>query len=115
MSKAAILMAALMGASSLGGCLSLDGSGGIFGDEDPKDPLRLNHVQMKGTHNSYHIEPLVSPTREYMYTHEPLDVQASQRGVSSSKSTSGGIRGDSCMCTTISTTRVLLVLPSRNA
>ena len=25
---------------------------------------------MKGTHNSYHVEPIISPTREYMYTHE---------------------------------------------
>ena len=81
MNKAALLLASLMVTSSLGGCLGLNGSGGIFGEEEPKEPLRLNHVQMKGTHNSYHIEPLVSPTREYMYSHDPLDVQASQLGV----------------------------------
>ena len=37
-------------------------------NKDSEGPLRINHIQMKGTHNSYHVEPLVSPTREYMYT-----------------------------------------------
>ena len=50
-------------------------------NKDSEGPLRINHIQMKGTHNSYHVEPLVSPTREYMYTHEELNVQASQLGV----------------------------------
>ena len=54
---------------------------GIFDDANKAEPLRINHIQMKGTHNSYHLEPLLSPTREYMYSHEPLDVQASQLGV----------------------------------
>ena len=81
MRKTALLLASLMLAGSLGGCLGFDGGSGLFGEDEPKEPLRLNHIQMKGTHNSYHIEPLVSPTREYMYTHEPLDVQSSQLGV----------------------------------
>jgi len=81
MGKQAPLLVALMLASSMGGCLGFGGGDGIFGEEEPRDPLRINHIQMKGTHNSYHVEPLVSPTREYMYTHEPLDVQASQLGV----------------------------------
>ena len=50
-------------------------------NQDLEEILRINHIQMKGTHNSYHVEPLVSPTREYMYTHEELNVQASQLGV----------------------------------
>ena len=81
MRETALLLASLMLAGSLGGCLGFDGGSGLFGEDEPKEPLRLNHIQMKGTHNSYHIEPLISPTREYMYTHEPLDVQSSQLGV----------------------------------
>ena len=26
-------------------------------DADPAEPLRMNHVQAKGSHNSYHVEP----------------------------------------------------------
>ncbi len=65
----------------LSGCFGIGSEGGIFGDEPEKEPLRLNHIQMEGTHNSYHIEPCFSPTREYLYTHEPLNVQAAQLGV----------------------------------
>ena len=75
------MIVALMAVTSMGGCFGAGSGNGLLGDEEQKDPLRINHIQMKGTHNSYHIEPLVSPTREYMYTHEPLDVQASQLGV----------------------------------
>jgi len=64
------------------GCLDNSGSTSDSSeDQDSEGSLRINHIQMKGTHNSYHVEPLVSPTREYMYTHEELDVQASQLGV----------------------------------
>ena len=66
----------------LSGCLN--NSGGTAtpsDDQDSEGLLRINHIQMKGTHNSYHVEPLVSPTREYMYTHEELNIQASQLGV----------------------------------
>ena len=66
----------------LSGCLDNPESTSVSsGNQDSEGTLRINHLQMKGTHNSYHIEPLVSPTREYMYTHEDLDVQASQLGV----------------------------------
>ena len=81
MTKQAPFLVALMLATSMAGCMGVGGGGGIFGEDEPRDPLRINHIQMKGTHNSYHVEPLGSPTREYMYTHEPLDVQASQLGV----------------------------------
>ncbi len=43
--------------------------------------LRLHHVQMLGTHNSYHIakaKPLVS---QWNYTHSPLHVQLEEEGV----------------------------------
>jgi hypothetical protein len=81
MRKQALVLAALMTASMLSGCLGVGSDDGLFGGEESKEPLRLNHIQMKGTHNSYHIEPMVSPTREYMYTHQPLDVQATELGV----------------------------------
>ncbi len=42
--------------------------------------LRLNHIQVIGTHNSYHIAPKVG-SKEWMYTHEPLDVQAAEQRV----------------------------------
>ncbi len=48
----------------------------------PNDSLlNLNHLQCKGTHNSYHLVPdeLVSP--EWNYEHAPLDVQLAQFGV----------------------------------
>jgi len=44
------------------------------------DVLRLNHVQMKGTHNSYHIEP-EGGIEDWRYTHAPLDVQLASQGV----------------------------------
>ena len=81
MREQALLIVALMAVTSMGGCFGAGSGNGLLGDEEQKDPLRINHIQMKGTHNSYHIEPLVSPTREYMYTHETLNVQASQLGV----------------------------------
>ena len=81
MRKQAPLLVTLMVMASLTGCFGSDLGNGGFGGDGEKEPLRINHIQMKGTHNSYHIEPLISPTREYMYTHQPLDFQASQQGV----------------------------------
>ena len=40
---------------------------------DPSTPF--NHIQVFGTHNSYHIEPDGTAVEEWKYTHEPLDVQ----------------------------------------
>lgn len=44
------------------------------------DVLRVHHVQMKGTHNSYHLigEVDADPWR---YDHAPLDVQLAEQGV----------------------------------
>lgn len=44
------------------------------------DSLRLNHLQMKATHNSYHIRP-ADPIPEWDYSHEPLAVQLEEQGV----------------------------------
>lgn len=40
--------------------------------------MRINHIQVKGTHNSYHLKPPGPTIRAYDYSHEPLDVQAGQ-------------------------------------
>ena len=46
------------------------------GPDYPNDDLlRVNHIQMLGTHNSYHIERDGITHPELRYTHEPLDVQ----------------------------------------
>jgi calcium-dependent phosphoinositide phospholipase C len=71
------------------------------GDSDPPLPgpayprdntLRLNHIQVVGTHNSYHIQPspalfeqlrrrLGSLADPFEYSHPPLDVQFETQGV----------------------------------
>jgi hypothetical protein len=43
--------------------------------------LRLNQVQVLGTHNSYHIAPNPSPIAEWEYSHDPLDVQLQTQGI----------------------------------
>ena len=44
------------------------------------DVLRMNHIQMKGTHNSYHLRPaIVGPGWDY--SHLPLDQQLQSQGV----------------------------------
>src|SRR5690606_15901228 len=45
------------------------------------DVLRLNHVQAKGTHNSYHLEPDNPIDPSHRYSHAPLDVQLDRAGV----------------------------------
>jgi hypothetical protein len=45
------------------------------------DVLRLNHIQMKGTHNSYHVQPPNPFADEWRYSHPPLDVQLESEGV----------------------------------
>ena len=53
-----------------------EGVEGPYGDTtlDPVSRLKLNHMQLIGTHNSYHISPerTIPPLD---YTHEPLPVQ----------------------------------------
>jgi len=43
--------------------------------------LRLNHVQAKGTHNSYHLEPDNPVDDSHRYSHASLEVQLSAQGV----------------------------------
>jgi hypothetical protein len=62
------------------------------GDDDDGDALRLNQMQVLGSHNSYHIqpmEPLFSLIAEvdpaialgFEYTHLPLDTQFDTHGI----------------------------------
>ncbi len=44
------------------------------------DTLRLNHVQTKGTHNSYHLRP-TNPLVDWAYSHVPLAEQFDVQGV----------------------------------
>jgi len=54
-------------------------------DSEPPKPhyypndgvLRYNHIQAKGTHNSYHVQNPSSTIPEHQYTHKPFDVQLS--------------------------------------
>jgi len=39
------------------------------------DELRINHIQLLGTHNSYHIDPGEGALPQWKYTHAPLDEQ----------------------------------------
>jgi len=66
--------------SSMSGCLSNDVLEKNT-EEENLTPLRINHIQVKGTHNSYHLEPLGPTIRAYEYSHQPLDVQAEEQGV----------------------------------
>ena len=45
------------------------------------DLLRLNHIQVKGTHNSYHVAPDPFVLADWDYTHLPLDRQFEEQGV----------------------------------
>lgn len=45
------------------------------------DVLRINHIQAKSTHNSYHIETPGNAVPEWKYTHAPLDQQLGEQGV----------------------------------
>jgi hypothetical protein len=45
------------------------------------DVLRLNHLQVKGTHNSYHLKPQEQTIIPWNYSHLPLDQQFTAQGV----------------------------------
>lgn len=48
---------------------------------DRDGELRLNQLQTKGTHNSYHVAPEGDVISALDYTHAPLDVQLAEQGV----------------------------------
>jgi hypothetical protein len=43
--------------------------------------LAFQHIQAKGTHNSYHIESTSGTILEWEYTHQPLGIQLATQGV----------------------------------
>lgn len=63
------------------GTTTTEGSTTTGGAGPLDDVLRLHHVQVKGTHNSYHVEPLIPFDASHEYTHAPLDVQLEEQGV----------------------------------
>ncbi len=72
----ALWLTTLVVISSFAGCLSSENSELIGIQYQENDPLKINHIQVKGTHNSYHVKPNGPTIRAYDYTHEPLDIQA---------------------------------------
>lgn len=81
-------LSALLLASALVACGSSDDEARLDEPSPPRvfdypldEKLRLNHLQMKGTHNSYHVEKEGNQLRHWRYTHEPLDVQLQSQGV----------------------------------
>jgi hypothetical protein len=58
-----------------------DGGGGNAGGYPRDTTLRLNQLQAKGTHNSYHVAPPDTAIVPWQYTHLPLDQQLETQGV----------------------------------
>ncbi len=50
-------------------------------EPEPEPDLRLNHIQVVGTHNSYHLQPKTGGPKDWRYSHQPLDIQAGELGV----------------------------------
>ncbi len=75
--RLAILLVSLFLIPAFTGCFGKDDV-----KEDEPEELRINHLRMKGTHNSYHVKtPGVSLYEPINYTHTDLDVQADRLGV----------------------------------
>jgi len=75
------MLSTLMIFASFAGCLGTQLLEETFSEQTEPTPLRLNHIQVKGTHNSYHLKPTGPTIRAYDYSHEDLDVQAQQFAV----------------------------------
>ncbi len=50
-------------------------------EAEDRSPLTLQHAQVKGTHNSYHLEPALPFDASHEYSHAPLPVQLGEQGV----------------------------------
>src|SRR5262249_3305274 len=83
--QGSLLAAGVLSAGCGGG--QEDSSGGTTTTTKPTfdypmdDELRLNQLQAKRTHNTYHVEDPNTLVTELKYTHAPLDVQLSEQGV----------------------------------
>jgi hypothetical protein len=73
-----IVLAAL--ATGILGCGNDDGSGRNMA-YPLDDTLHLNQIQVLGSHNSYHVEPIRHIVDEWEYTHLPLDQQFATQGI----------------------------------
>jgi len=58
-----------------------DSSSTGTGSTGAASELTLEHMQVKGTHNSYHQKPLVPFDKSHDYSHAPLDEQLDSQGV----------------------------------
>ncbi|HEY3722355.1 MAG TPA: Ca2+-dependent phosphoinositide-specific phospholipase C [Acidimicrobiia bacterium] len=59
-------------------------SGTRFGVAFVDGSLRMNQVQVLGSHNSYHVAPTAPPwngVAEWQYSHDPLNVQFQSEGI----------------------------------
>ena len=64
------------------GIISCGAPESVYVHEYPlDDELRLQHVQVRGTHNSYHLEPETVVHPSHAYSHAPLDVQLETQNV----------------------------------
>ena len=80
MKETAVCLTLLLLLTSLVGCIGEQEDEVV---DSPPEEIRLNHLMMKGTHNSYHVKtPGVSTiVPENNYTHANLSVQADRLGV----------------------------------
>ena len=67
MKAISVIMVLIIAAGSVSGCLS-DSERQMSDEEEDLTPLRINHIQMKGTHNSYHLAPIGPTIRAYDLT-----------------------------------------------
>ena len=75
-----MMLSCLILATSFAGCILFDEEESV--EEQPPPELRMNEIQFKGTHNSYHLRPLGSEfLSDYNYSHAPLSTQAEDFGV----------------------------------
>jgi hypothetical protein len=66
---------------SFTGLLAQTDAPGPSAASDPEDELTLEHLQLKGSHNSYHQASRFSLVRGWRYSHLPLHKQLESQGV----------------------------------
>lgn len=66
---------ALLLAAGCGGHRHRGAAEGPSGPPTLDERVRVNQIQVRGSHNSYHVAPIVPFHPSHRYTHAPLDVQ----------------------------------------
>jgi hypothetical protein len=79
--RAAMALFSAAGATACSGESASDRAPGPALSYPLDDVLRINHLQVKGTHNSYHLKPQEDAIIPWNYSHLPLDEQFSTQGV----------------------------------